>query len=147
MVNVYDISTWKKLGFKKLSRKTASTMAVSLDGKYIALGGKDGDVSVAEVKTMEIYHYSKRLHLGQSIASLEFCPSERVMLTTSSEWGEMVTKLTVPKEWKGLLLISFSENMNGTYLGFIHLFLTIIYLFDVQSGRYMHCCFACSWHQ
>ncbi|ESQ45281.1 hypothetical protein EUTSA_v100104381mg, partial [Eutrema salsugineum] len=70
VVNVYDISTWKKLGFKKLSRKTASTMAVSLDGKYIALGGKDGDVSVAEVKTMEIYHYSKRLHLGQTIASL-----------------------------------------------------------------------------
>ncbi|KAL0847828.1 hypothetical protein Bca101_021075 [Brassica carinata] len=100
VVNVYDISTWKKLGFKKLSRKSASTMAVSLDGKYIALGGKDGDISVAEVKTMEIYHYSKRLHLGQTIASLEFCPSERVMLTTSSEWGEMVTKLTVPKEWK-----------------------------------------------
>lgn len=25
------------------------------------------------------------------------------MLTTSSEWGEMVTELTVPKEWKGLL--------------------------------------------
>ncbi|CDY23195.1 BnaA04g05640D [Brassica napus] len=100
VVNVYDISTWKKLGFKKLSRKSASTMAVSLDGKYIALGGKDGDISIAEVKTMEIYHYSKRLHLGQTIASLEFCPSERVMLTTSSEWGEMVTKLTVPKEWK-----------------------------------------------
>lgn len=37
VVNVYDISTWKKLGFKKLSKKTASTMAVSLDGKYIAL--------------------------------------------------------------------------------------------------------------
>ncbi|KAG7565383.1 WD40 repeat [Arabidopsis suecica] len=123
LVNVYDISTWKKLGFKKLSRKTASTMAVSLDGKYIALGGKDGDVSVAEVKTMEIYHYSKRLHLGQSIASLEFCPSERVMLTTSSEWGEMVTKLSVPKEWKewqiyALLFCLFMASVIAAYVFF-----------------------------
>ncbi|CAA7019235.1 unnamed protein product [Microthlaspi erraticum] len=123
VVNVYDISTWKKLGFKKLSKKTASTMAVSLDGKYIALGGKDGDVSVAEVKTMEIYHYSKRLHLGQSIASLEFCPSERVMLTTSSEWGEMVTKLSVPKEWKewqiyALLFCLFMASVIAAYIFF-----------------------------
>uniref|UniRef100_A0A1J3J0S0 SEC12-like protein 1 n=1 Tax=Noccaea caerulescens TaxID=107243 RepID=A0A1J3J0S0_NOCCA len=123
VVNVYDISTWKKLGFKKLSKKTASTMAVSLDGKYIALGGKDGDVSVAEVKTMEIYHYSKRLHLGQSIASLEFCPSERVMLTTSSEWGEMVTKLNVPKEWKewqiyALLFCLFMASVIAAYIFF-----------------------------
>ncbi|KFK34472.1 hypothetical protein AALP_AA5G149700 [Arabis alpina] len=123
VVNVYDISTWKKLGFKKLSKKSASTMAVSLDGKYIALGGKDGDVSVAEVKTMEIYHYSKRLHLGQSIASLEFCPSERVMLTTSSEWGEMVTKLSVPKEWKewqiyALLFCLFFASVVAAYIFF-----------------------------
>ena len=30
------------------------------------------------------------------------------MLTTSSEWGEMVTKLTVPKEWKGMLVAHLS---------------------------------------
>ena len=30
------------------------------------------------------------------------------MLTTSSEWGEMVTKLTVPKEWKGMLVSHLS---------------------------------------
>lgn len=31
--------------------------------------------------------------------SVSFC---RVVLTTSSEWGVMVTKLTVPADWKGL---------------------------------------------
>lgn len=40
-------------------------------------GSKDGDVCVVEVKKMEISHWSKRLHLGSCIASLEFCPSER----------------------------------------------------------------------
>ncbi|XP_074325444.1 uncharacterized protein LOC141663562 isoform X1 [Apium graveolens] len=40
-------------------------------------GSKDGDVCVVEVKKMKICHWSKRLHSGSSIASLEFCPNER----------------------------------------------------------------------
>ncbi|MBA0550607.1 hypothetical protein Golob_021542, partial [Gossypium lobatum] len=71
---VYDISTWNKIGHKRLLGKPASVMSVSLDGKYLALGSKDGDICVVEVKKMEISHWNKRLHLGTSIASLEFCP-------------------------------------------------------------------------
>ncbi|KAG4997921.1 hypothetical protein JHK82_028697 [Glycine max] len=97
---VYDISTWNKIGHKRLIRKSASVMSISNDGKYLSLGSKDGDICVVEVKKMQIYHYSKRLHLGTNIASLEFCPGERVVLTTSVEWGALVTKLTVPKDWK-----------------------------------------------
>ncbi|XP_052187318.1 SEC12-like protein 1 [Diospyros lotus] len=97
---VWDMSTWKKIGHKRLLKKPASVMAISLDGKYLALGSKDGDVCVVEVKKMEISHWSRRLHLGSSVATLEFCPSERVVLTTSVEWGAMVTKLNVPADWK-----------------------------------------------
>ncbi|KAJ6311440.1 hypothetical protein OIU77_013244 [Salix suchowensis] len=100
VTSVYDISTWKKIGYKRLLRKPAAIMSISLDGKYLALGSKDGDVCVAEVKTMEVSHLSRRLHLGTCIASLEFCPSQRVVLTTSSEWGAVVTKLNVPADWK-----------------------------------------------
>ncbi|XWS56354.1 hypothetical protein CRYUN_Cryun09bG0078900 [Craigia yunnanensis] len=80
VIAVYDISTWSKVGHKR--------------------GSKDGDICVVEVKKMEISHWSKRLHLGTSIASLEFCPGQRVVLTTSSQWGAMVTKLNVPADWK-----------------------------------------------
>jgi prolactin regulatory element-binding protein len=100
VTNVYDISTWNKIGHKKLLRKPASIMSVSLDGKYLALGSKDGDISVVEVKKMEISQYTKRLHLGTNIETLEFCPNQRVILTTSKEWGVMTTKLTVPADWK-----------------------------------------------
>lgn len=34
---VYDISTWKKIGYKRLLKKPACVMSVSLDGKYLAL--------------------------------------------------------------------------------------------------------------
>ncbi|MED6108882.1 PHD finger containing protein Phf1 [Stylosanthes scabra] len=100
LTGVWDISNWNKIGHKRLLRKSASVMAISHDGKYLSLGSKDGDICVVEVKKMQIHHYSKRLHLGTNIATLEFCPTERVVLTTSVEWGPLVTKLTVPKDWK-----------------------------------------------
>ncbi|KAF2295240.1 hypothetical protein GH714_032266 [Hevea brasiliensis] len=97
---VYDISTWKKIGYKRLLKKPACVMSVSLDGKYLALGSEDGDICVAEVKKMEVSHYSKRLHLGSYITSLEFCPNQRVVLSTSNKWRAVVTKLNVPADWK-----------------------------------------------
>ncbi|KAF7820212.1 SEC12-like protein 1 [Senna tora] len=100
VTGVWDISTWNKIGHKRLLPKPASIMSISLDGKYLALGSKDGDVSVVEVKKMEIMHYIKRLHLGTNIATLEFCPTERVLLTSSVEWGALVTKPNVPADWK-----------------------------------------------
>ncbi|KAK2999220.1 hypothetical protein RJ639_023606 [Escallonia herrerae] len=67
---------------------------------FFNLGSKDGDVCVVEVKRMEVSHWSKRLHLGSCIAMLDFCPTERVVLSTSTQWGAMITKLNVPADWK-----------------------------------------------
>ncbi|KAK3035022.1 hypothetical protein RJ639_033936 [Escallonia herrerae] len=64
-------------------------------------GSKDGDVCVVEVKRMEVSHWSKRLHLGSCISMLDFCPTERVVLSTSTQWGATITKLNVPADWKG----------------------------------------------
>ncbi|CAN1172067.1 SEC12-like protein 1 [Linum perenne] len=102
VISVYDISAWKKIGFKRLLRKPASMMSVSVDGKYLALGSKDGDICVADVRKMEVNHWSRKLHLGTSLTSLEFCPSHRVVLTTSNsnQCCAKVTKLTVPADWK-----------------------------------------------
>ncbi|KAG9136606.1 hypothetical protein Leryth_020269 [Lithospermum erythrorhizon] len=97
---VWDISTWKRIGYRTLLKKPAALMSISLDGKYLALGSKDGDICVVEVKKMEVRHLTRRLHLGSSIGTLEFCPSDRVILTTSREWGVMATKLNVPVDWK-----------------------------------------------
>ncbi|PPR89390.1 hypothetical protein GOBAR_AA31303 [Gossypium barbadense] len=142
---VYDISTWNKIGHKRLLGKPASVMSVSLDGKYLALGSKDGDICVVEVKKMEISHWNKRLHLGTSIASLEFCPSQRVVLTTSSQWGGMVTKLNVPADWKGIhLFLSLSNyfTLNSEwqiYLLLLGLFLAsavVFYIFFEKSDSF-----------
>ncbi|KAK9061379.1 hypothetical protein SSX86_018560 [Deinandra increscens subsp. villosa] len=33
---VWDMSTWDRIGFKRLLRKPACVMSISLDGKYLA---------------------------------------------------------------------------------------------------------------
>uniref|UniRef100_A0A0E0GV16 Uncharacterized protein n=1 Tax=Oryza nivara TaxID=4536 RepID=A0A0E0GV16_ORYNI len=102
---VLDISNWKRIGYKRLLEKHISTLSVSLDGKYLALGSHDGDFCVVDVKKMEVLHLSKKVHLGSPISSIEFCPTERflkycwivtvalvclycrVVISTSHKWG------------------------------------------------------------
>ncbi|MQL80763.1 hypothetical protein Taro_013217 [Colocasia esculenta] len=97
---VWDISNWNKIGIKRFLRKPISTLSISLDGKYLSLGSNDGDICVVEVKKMEICHWSKKLHLGTSVATIEFCPTERCVLSTSNQWGVTLTRLNVPADWK-----------------------------------------------
>ncbi|GKA59366.1 sec12-like protein 1 [Tanacetum coccineum] len=100
---VWDISTWNRVGFKRLLRKPACVMSISLDGKYLAQGSKDGDVCVVAVKKMEVSHWSKRLHLGFPVTSLDFCPSERFdFFLHSNELELNDNKLNVPADWKDL---------------------------------------------
>ncbi|KAK6144705.1 hypothetical protein DH2020_021525 [Rehmannia glutinosa] len=116
LTGVWDISTWKKIGHRRLLRKPAS-------------GSKDGDVCVVEVEKMEVRHWSKRLHLGSNITSLEFCPSERIILSSSSEWGAMVTKLTVPADWKDWQIYLF-------LLGLFLASLVVFYVFYQNSDSF-----------
>ncbi|KAG2632214.1 SEC12-like protein 1 [Panicum virgatum] len=97
---VWNISDWKRIGYKRLLGKPISTLSVSLDGKYLALGSHDGDFCAVDVKKMEVSHWSKKAHLGSPVTSIEFCPTERVVISTSNQWGAELTKLNVPADWK-----------------------------------------------
>lgn len=124
-----DLSNWKRIGYKRFSAKPISTLAVSLDGKYLALGNRDGDFCVVEVKKMEVAHWSKKVHLGYPVSSIEFCPTERVVISTSQHWGAEITKLDVPPEWKvwqiWLVLLSlFVSSAVLFYIFFKHVRLT-----------------------
>lgn len=124
---VWNISDWARIGYKRLLGKPVSTLSVSMDGKFLALGSHDGDFCVVDVKEMEISHWSKKLHLGSPINGIEFCPTERVVISTSPQWGAELTKLNVPADWKEWQI----------WLILLALFLTsavLFYLFYQHSG-------------
>ncbi|XP_066385874.1 SEC12-like protein 1 [Miscanthus floridulus] len=125
-----DISNWKRIGYKRFSTKPISTLAISLEGKYLALGNRDGDFCAVEIKKMEVAHWSKKVHLGFPVSSIEFCPTERVVISTSHQWGAEITKLDVPPEWKvwqiWLVLLSlFVSSAVLFYLFFKHVRLNL----------------------
>lgn len=62
----------------------------------------------------------------------------RVVLTTSNEWGAVVTKLTVPADWKGSLSL-FSSSFVVIY--FLGCGLTVLFTLvpNMQSGRSIWC--------
>ncbi|KQK20513.1 SEC12-like protein 1 [Brachypodium distachyon] len=97
---VWNISDWARIGYKRLLGKSISTLSVSMDGKFLALGSHDGDFCAVDVKKMEVSHWSKKVHLGSPISSIEFCPTERIVISTSPQWGSELTKLNVPADWK-----------------------------------------------
>ncbi|KAG6530037.1 SEC12-like protein 1 isoform X1 [Zingiber officinale] len=121
VTTVWDMSTWNRIGYKKLIGKPISVLSISLDGKYLGLGTKDGDMCVVEVKTMSISHLSKKLHLGTPITLLEFAPKGRVVISTSTQWGFKLTKLNVPADWKEWQI----------YLVLVGLFLASLVLFYI----------------
>jgi hypothetical protein len=40
-------------------------------------GSHDGDFCAVDVKKMDVSHWSKKVHLGSPVSSIEFCPTER----------------------------------------------------------------------
>ncbi|XP_031475779.1 SEC12-like protein 1 [Nymphaea colorata] len=107
LIVVWDVSTWNRLGHKSLSRKPISTFSISHDGKYLALGSHDGDIGIVDVKKMELIQWAKRVFLGTQISCLDFCPTERVILSASNGSEVTVTKLNIRdwKEWQIYLLL------------------------------------------
>ncbi|CAD6340731.1 unnamed protein product [Miscanthus lutarioriparius] len=99
---VWNISDWKRIGYKRLLGKPISTLSVSLDGKYLALGSHDGDFCAVDVKKMEVSHWSKKVHLGSQSPPLSFAllKEVKVVISTSHQWGAELTKLNVPADWK-----------------------------------------------
>ncbi|XP_020695990.1 SEC12-like protein 1 isoform X2 [Dendrobium catenatum] len=74
---VWDISTWNRIGFKRLLRKPISALSVSLDGKYLALivistSNQRGAVITklnvpADWKEWQIYFLLLFLFLGSAV--------------------------------------------------------------------------------
>ncbi|KAI0503949.1 hypothetical protein KFK09_014896 [Dendrobium nobile] len=74
---VWDISTWNRIGFKRLLRKPISALSVSLDGKYLALivistSNQRGAVITklnvpADWKEWQIYFLLLVLFLGSAV--------------------------------------------------------------------------------
>lgn len=83
-------------------------------------------------------YFTLQVHIGAHFG--------RVALTTSSQWGVMVTKLNVPTDWKGVSLFLFYACGDNR----VHLTPRLTLFppsLQLQSGRFIYYSWDCFWHQ
>lgn len=99
-IAVWDITTWRKLGGKKFLDNPISAFGISRNGKFLAIGSTKGDISIIDVRKMQVQHSIKRAHFGAIITSIEFSSNGRALLSISPEWAARVNPIPCEKEWK-----------------------------------------------
>lgn len=99
-IAVWDITTWRKLGGKKFLDNPISAFGISRNGKFLSIGSTKGDISIIDVRQMQVQHSIKRAHPGAVITSIEFASNGRALLSVSPEWAVRVNPIPCERDWK-----------------------------------------------
>lgn len=99
-IAVWDITTWRKLGGKKFLDNPISAFGISQNGKFLSIGSTKGDISIIDVRQMQVQHSIKRAHPGAVITSIEFASNGRALLSVSPEWAARVNPIPCERDWK-----------------------------------------------
>ncbi|KAH9320791.1 hypothetical protein KI387_015430, partial [Taxus chinensis] len=71
LIAYWDTNTWEKVGTRAFEKDPISTFNISSDGKFLAIGTCEGDISVIEVSKMRLFRRVKRAHIA-FVTSLDF---------------------------------------------------------------------------
>ncbi|KAH7289149.1 hypothetical protein KP509_31G060200 [Ceratopteris richardii] len=89
-IAVWNTNNWGKVGVKKFQECPISAFAMSYDGKYLAIGSSEGDVSIISVRKMIVHQRVKRAHMI-FVTSMEFSRDCRTLLSVSADSSARVT--------------------------------------------------------
>eukprot|EP00249_Psilotum_nudum_P015846 c25550_g2_i1 orf=80-1297(+) len=103
----WNTNTWTKVGSKKFQESPISAFAMSYDGKFLAIGSSEGDISIIEVHKMNVYQRVKRAHMI-FVTSMEFSRDGRALLSVSGDSSARVTAIAERKcEAARILILIF----------------------------------------
>lgn len=97
-IGVWNMVDWTKIGTKKLADAPISSLAVSRDGKSLALGTIEGDVIVISVMKMEASKLIGSAH-SSPVTGLEFSKKGRSLLSLGADATAIISRLK-KSEWK-----------------------------------------------
>ncbi|MCO5551889.1 hypothetical protein L7F22_005395 [Adiantum nelumboides] len=96
-IAVWNTNNWRKVGVKKFQESPISAFAMSYDGKYLAIGSSEGDVSIVSVAKMTVHQRVKRAHMI-FVTSMEFSRDCRALLSVSADSSARVTVIEEVKQ-------------------------------------------------
>lgn len=103
IIAYWEMNTWTKVGARTFVKDAINTFSVSLDGKFLAIGTCEGDITVIEVSKMRICQRIKRPHLG-FLTSFDFSQDSRLLLSASASASARVTRIEEQNQKDGNLL-------------------------------------------
>ncbi|KAH7415148.1 hypothetical protein KP509_14G030100 [Ceratopteris richardii] len=103
----WNTNNWRKVGVKKFQESPISAFAMSCDGKYLAIGSSEGDISIISVEKMTVQQRVKNAHMI-FVTSMEFSRDCRALLSVSADSSARVTVIEeVQKEAMRLHMLIF----------------------------------------
>ncbi|CAD5177822.1 unnamed protein product [Musa acuminata subsp. malaccensis] len=105
----WDSLSWKRVGERKIGRDPISAFNVSMDGKHLAAGTVEGDITILSSLDMRVQMTVKKAHLG-IVTALAFTQDSRALVSTSFDSNARVTviesqKSSGPNLWLFVLVI------------------------------------------
>uniref|UniRef100_A0A0D6R2I9 Uncharacterized protein n=1 Tax=Araucaria cunninghamii TaxID=56994 RepID=A0A0D6R2I9_ARACU len=123
LITIWDMKTWKKVGTHAFEKNPISAFNISSDGKFLAIGTSEGDISIIEVSKMHPYRKVKGAHII-FVTSLEFSSDSRLLVSVSGDSSARVSRIEDQKQKAGSLLFLL-----------ITIILTIILAFFIGKNR------------
>lgn len=105
-VSAFDTSSWKQVASRKLQEDPISAFSITRDGRFLAIGSSEGDISIVDTSTLSVCQKLKRAHMI-FVTSMEFSPSGRAILSVSADSSARVTPIEPRRSgsWQGSLLL------------------------------------------
>lgn len=105
LIAYWDTDTWKKVGAEVIEKNPISAFSISSDGKFLATGTSEGDISIIKVGKMRPYQKVKKAHTF-FVSSMEFSRDSRALVSASGDKSLKVTKLEEQRYEAGILLFT-----------------------------------------
>ncbi|KAJ4709731.1 SEC12-like protein 2 [Melia azedarach] len=97
----WNTNSWKRIRSKKVDREPISSFNVSADGKLLAIGTAQGDISIIDSSSMKVQKVIKKAHLG-IVTALAFSHDSRALVSASMDSSARVTLVEDKKKGGGL---------------------------------------------
>ncbi|KAJ4709752.1 SEC12-like protein 2 [Melia azedarach] len=97
----WNTNSWKRIRSKKVDREPISSFNVSADGKLLAIGTAQGDISIIDSSSMKVQQVIKKAHLG-IVTALAFSHDSRALVSASMDSSARVTLVEDKKKGGGL---------------------------------------------
>lgn len=103
LIAYWDTDTWEKVGTRVVEKNPISAFNISSDGKLLATGTSEGDISIIDAGKMRSCQKVRGAHMI-FITSMEFSRDSRALVSASGDSSLKVTRIQEQKHEVRFLL-------------------------------------------